>query len=217
MRIVAISDLHGVLPEIPDCDLCLIVGDIFPIDFDRDPERCHRWASRDLTYWLSSIPSKATVAVAGNHDFFIRDNPVMMRDYSFRWQLLFNESFTFDGLKIWGSPNVPVLSTWAFYASPAEEREIYGKIPLDTNILMTHTPPRGVGDRIWPHAQWVGSEALREMLTTDEFPDLMLHVFGHIHEDFGEHHWFGHDHKIFNTSIMDEHYDPVNPITIIDL
>src|SRR5580658_8754431 len=67
-RIVAISDQHGVLPEIPACDLLLIAGDVCPvsnhaIDFQA------AWLAAEFRQWLKCVPARKSVFIAGNHDF----------------------------------------------------------------------------------------------------------------------------------------------------
>ena len=59
---------------------------------------------------------------------------------------------------------------------------IYKRVPRDTEILLTHTPPYGVLDfaNMGVHA---GCPTLSA--TLDELKQCKLHVFGHIHEAHG--------------------------------
>jgi len=65
VRICCVSDLHGALPAIPDCDLLLLGGDYCPTSRDQN------WWLRDyFKPWLEEIAERGTVivGVAGNHD-----------------------------------------------------------------------------------------------------------------------------------------------------
>jgi hypothetical protein len=51
MKIVAIADLHGILPEVPPCDLLLLAGDLTPVtnhgvQFQAD------WLATEFRVWL---------------------------------------------------------------------------------------------------------------------------------------------------------------------
>lgn len=51
MRIVALSDQHGFLPEIPPCDLAIVAGDVCPDRFGpfmaaHDPHQQQAWFDR---------------------------------------------------------------------------------------------------------------------------------------------------------------------------
>ena len=54
-------------------------------------------------------------------------------------------------------------------------------IPLDTDVLITHGPPFGILDRCYDD-QRVGCE---ELLKAVKRVKPKLHVFGHIHENYG--------------------------------
>lgn len=58
MRIAATSDLHGHLPEVPDCDLLLIAGDICPLE-DGSIRVQGRWLDTELLGWLQD-PARGT-------------------------------------------------------------------------------------------------------------------------------------------------------------
>lgn len=60
--------------------------------------------------------------------------------------------------------------------------EIYGRIPSDTEILLTHTPPYGTQDETLKGVH-AGCPHLRAAM--DALSCCRLHVFGHIHEGHG--------------------------------
>ena len=73
MRIVALSDQHGYLPEIPPCDLLIIAGDVCPDRFGpslaRDvPELRKAWFDETALPWIATAPATRTILTWGNHD-----------------------------------------------------------------------------------------------------------------------------------------------------
>ncbi len=74
MRIVALSDQHGHLPEIPACDLLIIAGDVCPDRFGpflamHHPEQQNAWFNRNVRPWLAKVPATHKILTWGNHDW----------------------------------------------------------------------------------------------------------------------------------------------------
>ena len=51
MKIVAVSDLHGFLPEVPACDLLLLAGDLTPVQ-DHSVSFQAQWLDGEFRAWL---------------------------------------------------------------------------------------------------------------------------------------------------------------------
>lgn len=93
--------------------------------------------------------------------------------------------------KVYGSPWSPEFENWAWNYTPPEARSIYQNMPQDVDVLITHTPPHGLGglDRIH-NGTPVGCEELTRRLTAEREDGgirPLIHVFGHIHEARGVH------------------------------
>src|ERR1035437_821520 len=101
MRIIAISDTHGTLPEIPECDLLIIGGDVCPVH-DHTMGFQRSWLELDFDNWLKGLPVKQIVGIGGNHDFALETWPDLAR--SLHWQYLLDEGFEYEGLTLWGIP-----------------------------------------------------------------------------------------------------------------
>ena len=100
--------------------------------------------------------------------------------------------------------------------APAELVPVYAAIPEGIEILVSHQPPFGYGDRCADFTSGriinVGS---RELLATIDRVRPKIVVCGHIHEGYGQ---FERDGtRIFNVSVVDEHYRLVRGPTVIDL
>lgn len=170
MRVAAVADLHGHYPEIPECDLLLVAGDFGSLGKVED--------------WLRVTPADRVVACAGNHDFVAETHPGAVA--SLPWTYLQDAAIDVDGLTVYGSPWTSPFFDWAFMLPEDKLAEKWALIPEDTNILLTHSPPHGLGDLV-PHAHeddpHRGSASLRAVV--EQLPALKLHVFGHIHEGHG--------------------------------
>jgi Icc-related predicted phosphoesterase len=202
-RFCAISDLHGHLPEIPECDVLLIAGDVCPtvnhsLSYQRD------WLFGPFQDWLCRCPVEhEIVGVAGNHDFIFERNPYAVEDLP--WVYLQDEWVDACGFKIHGTPWQPPFFNWAFNAEEDKLAMAFDLIDNDTDIVVGHGPPYLLGDQTY-NGQHVGSQAMLKRLDVVR-PQVM--VCGHIHNGYGRYPTsFG---EIINAAIVDDAYMPANP------
>lgn len=126
---------------------------------------------------------------------------------------MIDQELVMDGIKYYGSPWQPFFFNWAFNVKSFDARlAIWNKIPVDTQVLITHCPPFGILDKT-PRQESVGDEALTEGLK--RLSALKLHVFGHIHCAYGSRQVGPTLHV--NASHCDEDYRGVNPAFVFDL
>ncbi|GKT57510.1 phosphoric ester hydrolase [Colletotrichum tofieldiae] len=79
-------------------------------------------------------------------------------------------------IRIYGSPYTPQHGTWAFqYPRSLQPDPWANTVPLATDILVTHAPPKGHMDD--PRGNWGCEFLLQEIWRTRP----RLHVFGHVH------------------------------------
>jgi Icc-related predicted phosphoesterase len=64
LRVAAVADLHGHLPDVPECDVLVIAGDITPVRDHRLAFRA-RWLDGPFRTWLDAVPATRVVAIAG--------------------------------------------------------------------------------------------------------------------------------------------------------
>ena len=208
MEITAIGCLHGFKPTLTGGDILIITGDLTA----RDGLIEHSV----FLEWLHNQDYKKKILIAGNHDFFLHDNPRFYDKTGIDY--LCDSGTEFEGYKIWGSPITPWFEgvnpkCSAFMRDRGEDIEKHwAKIPLDTNILVTHGPPYFMLDRT-VEDKHVGCEELRRRLNQMGSHRPRYHIFSHIHEDYGRVNTEVTD--FINCSLMDENYKPVNkPIRI---
>lgn len=208
MRIVATSDCHGRFreAEVPAGDVLVLAGDLL-----RHPG-VEQEDLDDLDEWLASLEHRHKVLIAGNHDWiFEKDKTARPKNAVY----LEDSGTTIEGVKFWGSPWQPEFFNWAFNL-PRKGPELaaaWDKIPSGTEVLVTHGPPWGILDR--PHGiakKHVGCELLLERVKQLR---PKVHIFGHIHGDYGKH--FEDGTWFLNASLCDESYDATQPPLVIDL
>ena len=191
IRVVCFGDTHcrhNKLPPLPHGDILIHMGDFSSGDIK---------SLKKFNTYMGKQPHKHKIVIGGNHDLFldagsltpqrkkIENNKCAHpgaegRALLTNMQYIEEESAQILGYKIYGCPYTPMF--WGAFTRPeAVLKPIFERIPLDTDILVTHGPPLGVGDVV-KGGKAVGHEGLRERV---EVVRPLLHVFGHIHEGYG--------------------------------
>jgi len=231
MRIVALSDQHGYLPEIPPCDLLIIAGDVCPDRFGpslamHDPDQQKSWFNRKVRPWLAKAPATHKILTWGNHDWcgqacgFRHDSPAEASTKEL--QILVDEATSVPAsaggggsVSVWATPWSNQFMNWAFMKSAPELEAIYAEIPKGIDILISHQPPYGYGDRCFDvtsrKIEHLGSHELAAAI--DRLRPKLV-ICGHIHDGFGRFEYDGI--PIYNVSIVDEQYRLVHEPTLID-
>jgi len=208
LRCVAVSDTHNRAEgiAIPDGDVLLHAGDL---TMKGGPEELRRAAA-----WLGSLRERfrAIIAIPGNHDFGIEDDPdgarALFADHG--TTLLIDEPFELDAVTFYGSPWQPWFFDWA-YNFPRDDRgatakQTWAKIPAGTDVVITHGPPHGILDRT-QSGDYAGCPYLLRELRERVRPK--VHLFGHIHEGYGEQR--EGETLYVNASTCDFHYAATQP------
>jgi len=201
LRFVAISDTHSQhrnMGEIPPGDVLIHAGDMTLF--------ATREQLIDFNDWIGTCPHRHKIVIAGNHDFTFDDEffrtpsnrsfwefgtqslasdhrAVEMRGLLSNCHYLQDELTVIDGISIYGSPVQPPLvgHSWAFSQDDNSRRATFARIPEDIDVLLTHSPPYGHGDRSMDGMRH-GCKILREELRRVK---PKFHVFGHVHDGYG--------------------------------
>ncbi len=210
-KFCAISDLHGNLPTIPECDALLIAGDICPSNRANSTKQANDqidWLNSTFRRWLAEV-SVPVFAIAGNHDWCFQLKPHEIPELP--WTYLQDSGTEFEGFKIYGTPWTNLYYDWAFMREEKDLKKYWRGIPNDTDILITHGPPKYFGDLV-DRGELVGSMSLLERVI-EVNPKLV--VFGHIHEGRGSWDHFGI--KIANVTHVNKSMNPVYEPWLVEL
>lgn len=207
IRIVCLSDTHDLVPRnVPDGDLLIHAGDLTNAGTAHDIQ-----AQID---WLASLPHRHKVLIAGNHDswFDVRsrtseDKKNATRLDFKRLHYLQNSTVSLDfadgrKLNVYGAADLPTCGGHdnAFQYQP-DRHPWEGRIPVDTDVLVTHTPPKFHLDL------GLGCPGLLEEVWRVK---PKVHIFGHVHWGRGQESiYFDECQRAYETFMSKEPRGPV--------
>lgn len=195
MLIAHISDNHGGLIPIPECDIIVHSGDLLPNnpfikDFPNEPKYQSNWISHRKKKIKNWIGDKPFLFCSGNHDFINVQEAFC--SYGIKAISLNNRIVEFAGLSFYGFPYIPYdEGRWKFEKTIPEMTDMinlmksnlkeYGK-KLD--ILVCHCPPYGYMD--FDNGKHWGNSVLSNWLHFSDECNLPKYImFGHVHSSYG--------------------------------
>jgi len=223
MRLVLISDTHGqhefIRHPLPKGDVLIHCGDCTNIGNES--------GVRSFIYWIQNLKEFDTkIFVAGNHDWGFYRKPKWLYNYINDENLsqsdcvyLEDSEFTIESpefsrpIKFYGSPWVPPFMNWAFNVPRELLYKYWEKIPIDTDVLITHCTPQGIRDWAKYGNENVGCSSLRYYVEEKIKP--ALHTFGDIHESSGA--MVVNDILFVNASTATLDYEMINKPIVVDL
>lgn len=167
MKILHLSDthsLHRALGNLPKADVVVHSGDFCMVGSEAE--------AINFLNWFCDLPYAHKIFICGNHDDCLYGANINGLDSNVHY--LCNSGIEIGGVKFYG---VPMFM--GDCVSDRQHRNI-AKIPTDTDVLITHTPPYGILD--FDDNINYGSE---ELLTKVSEINPPFHLFGHIHANNG--------------------------------
>lgn len=163
MKILHLSDTHGChhrLRALPGADVIVHSGD-FTMNGSQQE-------AIDFMNWFCALP----YFICGNHDDYLYGANIDGLDFNVYY--LCNSGIEIDEVRFYGVP--------MFMGDCITDRQTrnYARIPSDTYVLITHSPPYGILD--FDGDINYGSEELLARLSGLQ---LKAHIFGHIHARHG--------------------------------
>lgn len=230
MKILATSDLHGNLDDLnfEGIDIVVIAGDFAKMN------GFGKWHLHDQKKWIynkfislcNKFPKIDFCVVPGNHDLCLDPKRILLHNdisLDIQWpnnvHLLIDRYIEIKGLRIYGTPYVPIIShRWAFEAEHDELQKHFSRIPNDIDILITHTPPHIPNSSIDRSNQYGGIEAFGSSeLAQAIYEKNPKYVFcGHIHSGIHDEVIFEKS-KIYNVSRVNEDYNIAYEPTIVEI
>lgn len=209
LRVVCISDTHGRTfhKHVPDGDVLIHCGDGAGLSAN---------STEKLNDAFGKLPHEYKIYVPGNHDGFIYEAPDEAKNILYNAQILIEEEITVKGIRIYGSPYTPLFQNW-FFMHPhnsAELAAVWKKVPNFLDILVTHGPPFSILDSN-QEGYHCGCELLYTEITERIKP--RYHIFGHIHEGFGQRTPMGSITTFINCAFVDRGITPSNYPVVIDV
>lgn len=226
-RIVCISDTHNQTPKLPPGDILIHAGDLTNQGTYSELQK--------TVDWIKQSNFKIKIIVCGNHDItcdedfyrqyggyfhnkrredpqrcidlFQSDSSIVYLNHEAKQISLDFEDGQRVKFKIFGSPYSPAHGFWAFGYSPDTASQLWDQIPLDSDVVIAHTPAKFHRDECGKRGS-AGCEILRQTLWRVR---PRLFVCGHIHEAFGVEvvSWdLSSTHIQFKEQSVREHFDP---------
>ena len=188
IRVVCISDTHTQRPRnVPDGDLLIHAGDLTNAGSTAELQA--------QIEWLNSLSHTHKVVIAGNHDTYLdpRSRASLgacdVLKGALDWgslRYLQHSSATLEfptrknrKLRVYGAPQIPACGGPEHaFQYPRGSDAWTDTVPRDTDILVTHTPPKYHRDLpVGLGCEWL----LKEIWQVRP----RLHVFGHVHAGWG--------------------------------
>lgn len=178
MKICCISDTHMGHNELkmPEADVLVHSGDFLGVSNEKELIL--------FNFWLSNLNYEKIFVVPGNHDGEFEKNFHYAESLLSNAIVLCDKEYVHDGIKFYGSPWTRTFYDWWFMKDTPDLIPHWKNIPSDTDVLITHSPPHLILDRVNGKDKNAGCAELRQEVITRIKPK--LHIFGHLHMDGGK-------------------------------
>ena len=181
MNCLAFSDTHGFHNMFSSSNFDGIDAVFFAGDCSNNFNK-HINSNEVINFleWFNDLPVKYKIFVAGNHDTSIFHKIINPRNFK-NIIYLEDELIEIDGIKIYGSPYSPTFGKWVFMKDRGKIDLVWKNIPENIDILITHSPPKGILDLSINRDSELEFCGCKSLLNHVKRVKPKFHIFGHIH------------------------------------